>query len=57
MFGTGGGILAYECHTGEIGQWQDGYVEIVGYEGIEEDLPNYVVTANFTYPKPPWPTP
>jgi ABC-type branched-subunit amino acid transport system substrate-binding protein len=58
MFGanaTGGGILDYYCHTGEIGQWQDGYVEIVGYTGIKDDLPNYVVTANFTYPKPPWP--
>ena len=55
FFGTGGGILAYECHPGEIGQWQDGYVEIVGYENITNDLPNYVVTANLTYPKPAWP--
>lgn len=30
MFGNGGGILAYEYITGEIGQWQGGYVEIVG---------------------------
>ena len=55
MLGDGGGILAYECHPGEIGQWQDGYVEIVGYENITNDLPNYVVTANLTYPKPAWP--
>ena len=60
MFGanaTDGGILDYYCHTGEIGQWQDRYVEIVGYTGIKDDLPNYVVTANFTYPKPDWPPP
>jgi hypothetical protein len=48
--GAGGGILAYECHTGEIGQWQNGYVEIIGYDGINATLPNYCVTANFTYP-------
>jgi hypothetical protein len=28
--GNGGGILAYECHPGEIGQWQDGKYVIVG---------------------------
>jgi branched-chain amino acid transport system substrate-binding protein len=56
MFGSGGGILAYECHTGEVGQWQNVMVETVGYEGITDDLPNYVVTANFTYPKPAWPS-
>lgn len=55
MFGEGGGMLAYECHTGEIGQWQNGVCEIVGYTGIEEDLPNYKVTADFIYPKPDWP--
>lgn len=48
--GYGGGILAYECHTGEIGQWQSGVVEIIGYDGITDDLPNYCVTANLTYP-------
>jgi hypothetical protein len=48
--GFGGGILAYECHTGEIGQWQSGMVEIIGYDGITDDLPNYYVTANLTYP-------
>jgi len=57
MFGDGGGILAYECHTGEIGQWRNGYVEIVGYAGIATDLPNYAVTASFNYPKAAWPTP
>ena len=50
MFGTGGGIMAYECHTGEIGQWINGVVEIIGYDGITTDLPNYRVTANYTYP-------
>ena len=48
--GVGGGILAYECHTGEIGQWQSGMVEIIGYAGINATLPNYCVTANLTYP-------
>jgi ABC-type branched-subunit amino acid transport system substrate-binding protein len=57
MFGNGGGILAYECHTGEIGQWNNGQVEIVGYANITDDLPNYVTTASFTYPKPAWPGP
>ena len=48
--GYGGGMLAYECHTGEIGQWQNGMVEIIGYDGINATLPNYCVTANLTYP-------
>ena len=48
--GLGGGKLAYECHTGEIGQWQSGMVEIIGYDGINANLPNYCVTANLTYP-------
>jgi len=56
-----GGLLNYKCHTGEIGQWQSGWVEIVGYEGIGTasdpyELDNYVVTADFIYPKPAWPT-
>jgi branched-chain amino acid transport system substrate-binding protein len=55
LFGDGGGIMAYECHTGEIGQWQNGVCEIVGYTGITDDLPNYKATADFVYPKPPWP--
>ena len=45
--GEGGGNLDYLCHTGEIGQWQSGEFETVGYEGITDDLPNYVVTADF----------
>jgi hypothetical protein len=48
--GAGGGVMAYECHTGEIGQWQSGVIEIIGYDGINATLPNYCVTANFTYP-------
>jgi len=48
--GYGGGILAYETHLGEIGQWQSGVYEIVGYDGINATLPNYCVTADFTYP-------
>jgi ABC-type branched-subunit amino acid transport system substrate-binding protein len=53
------GLLNYKCHTGEIGQWQDGYIQIVGYAGIgtgsdEYALTNYDVTASFVYPKPAW---
>jgi len=48
--GEGGGNLDYLCHTGEIGQWQSGVFETVGYEGITDDLPNYVVTAGFMFP-------
>jgi ABC-type branched-subunit amino acid transport system substrate-binding protein len=55
-FGDGGGLMAKESHTGEIGQWQNGICEIVGYDGVTDVLPNYVETADFIYPKPPWPT-
>jgi branched-chain amino acid transport system substrate-binding protein len=55
MFGAGGGMLDYKAHTGEIGQWQNGYVEVVGYDGIKSDLPNYKVTADLIYPKPAFP--
>jgi branched-chain amino acid transport system substrate-binding protein len=48
MFGDGGGIMAKECHPGEIGQWQNGKCEIVG---------GNVTTAPFVYPKPAWPAP
>lgn len=64
--GSGGGILAYECHTGEIGQWQDGYIEVVAPTNIIDlatnntvplldILPNYSETTDhFDYPKVPW---
>jgi len=39
--GNGGGLLAYECHPGEIGQWQSGVYKIVG--GNEP-------TGSFVYP-------
>jgi hypothetical protein len=48
--GEGRGHLDYVCHTGEIGQWQSGVFETVGYEGITDDLPNYVITADFMFP-------
>jgi len=35
---------------GQICQWQDGYTEIVGYDGITDELPKYDVTASFIYP-------
>jgi hypothetical protein len=47
----GGGLLAKECHPGEIGQWQSGVCEIVG----GGPWPNTVLTGDFIYPKPPWP--
>lgn len=53
MFGSGGGILAKESHPGEVGQWQSGICEIVG----GGDWPNTVLTSDFVYPKPEWPTP
>ncbi len=43
------GLMAKECHTGEIGQWQKGIFEVVG--------PKKHATAKFVYPKPPWPAP
>ena len=48
MFGDGGGLMAKECHPGEIGQWQNGVLEIVG---------GNITTAPFVYPKPAWPAP
>ena len=42
--------MDYLCHTGEIGQWQSGVFETVGYDGITDDLPNYMVTADFMFP-------
>jgi len=48
MFGNGGGLMAYECHPGEIGQWINGVCEIVG---------GNITTADFVYPKPAWPAP
>ena len=43
------GLLAKECHTGEMGQWQNGIFEVVG--------PKKHATAKFVYPKPAWPAP
>jgi hypothetical protein len=45
-FGGGGGLIAIECHPGEIGQWQNGVCEIVG---------GNITTAPYVYPKPAWP--
>ena len=41
------GLLAKECHTGEIGQWQNGVFEVIG--------PKDMATAGMVYPKPEWP--
>jgi hypothetical protein len=56
---TSGGLMNYKSHTGEIGQWQNGYFEIVGYSGIGTgsdayNLTNYDVTSPLWYPKPVW---
>ena len=42
------GLLSKDCHTGEIGQWQNGVYEVIG--------PEEHATADVLYPKPPWPT-
>jgi branched-chain amino acid transport system substrate-binding protein len=43
------GLMAKECHQGEIGQWINGVYEVVG--------PKDKTTADFVYPKPKWPAP
>jgi branched-chain amino acid transport system substrate-binding protein len=48
--GAGGGLLAKECHPGEIGQWQSGIYECIGPAGK-------MTTQTITYPKPSWPAP
>jgi hypothetical protein len=63
--GLGGGALDYLAMPGQIGQWQSGYPEIVGFTAINTDdwavppaavggaptpLPKYDVTAPFIYP-------
>lgn len=48
--GYGGGIVDYLCQTGQIGQWQSGIFEITGYDGINDDLPNYDITSDFMFP-------
>jgi len=47
MFGDGGGLMAKECHPGEIGQWQNDVYEVVG---------GNIPTSELVYPKPEWPT-
>jgi branched-chain amino acid transport system substrate-binding protein len=42
------GLMAKDCHTGEIGQWQNGLFEVIG--------PKEHATADMIYPKPAWPT-
>jgi len=53
VFGNGGAFLAKESHRGEIGQWQNGILEVVG----GGPWPNTKLTADFIYPKPAWPAP
>jgi branched-chain amino acid transport system substrate-binding protein len=42
------GLMAKESHPGEVGQWQNGIVEIVGGNHV---------TSPLIYPKPAWPAP
>ena len=54
-----GALLSYKLHHGEVGQWQNGYCQVIGYSDIgtgtdEYDLVNYVVTNTTWYPKPSW---
>jgi branched-chain amino acid transport system substrate-binding protein len=46
---AGGGLLPYDCYSGQIGQWQSGIFEVVD-EGVKR-------TADPIYPKAPWPAP
>ncbi len=41
------GLMAKESHPGEVGQWQNESMEVIG---------GNKTTANFIYPKPPWPS-
>jgi branched-chain amino acid transport system substrate-binding protein len=49
------GLMAKESHTGEIGQWQNQKVEVIGPDGIKQTLMNYTITSDIVYPKPEWP--
>jgi branched-chain amino acid transport system substrate-binding protein len=40
-------LLAVECYTGQVGQWQKGIFEVIG--------PKSKATAPVIYPKPAWP--
>ena len=42
-----------------VGQWQSGYIEVIGYSDIgtgtdEYELTNYETTGSIVYPKPAW---
>ncbi|MBN1646677.1 MAG: amino acid ABC transporter substrate-binding protein [Spirochaetales bacterium] len=42
-------LLAVECYSGQLGQWQKGVFEVIG--------PKEKATADVLYPKPAWPGP
>ena len=48
--GEGGGLLAKECHPGQVGQWQSGVYEVISPA-------NKMTADNIIYPKPAWPAP
>ncbi len=48
--GKGGGLLAKDCHPGEVGQWQNGTYEVIGPAAKK-------TSTTVVYPKPNWPAP
>jgi branched-chain amino acid transport system substrate-binding protein len=48
--GEGGGLLAKDCHPGQVGQWQNGVYEVIGPG-------NKATTDHVIYPKAAWPAP
>ena len=48
--GEGGGLLAKECHPGQVGQWQSGVYEVISPA-------NKMTADSIIYPKPAWPAP
>jgi hypothetical protein len=48
--GYGGGVMDYMCMPGQIGQWQNSYLEIIGYTGVTTDIPKYSATSTLWYP-------
>ncbi len=49
MFGDGGGFFGVDCYPGQIGQWQNGYFEVID--------PGAKRTAEPIFPKKPFPSP
>lgn len=50
------GIIDWQVHTGEIGQWINQKCEVVGPSDLSK-YPNMVNTADWVYPRANWPAP